>query len=1256
MKRLNSQRGEVLIGFILVASIILALIYGIVDLARYTTMKSTVQAATMDVVQYAKSEDALLVSPYDPANAAMPKYLRARQALTRVFNTNPLLQQTSAQLTPIKVAHYGNASGPEVMADIPEYVAYLPPGTSAQFIFPGETRPQWIHHSVCCDPTVQECPEAQRRTSSTNPCNGVEYEKLLGKFPTEFVSATVVKNSQIFSSNVITRSSGFPRVQLVAAVTTTSTTTTTTLQNICIRVDPPIVSSRCTFDHNTKKFITTTVSDNKCDPAISSTAHSNPQERCDPKVGVLYYLDNREDCTPVIKTEIPRIDPAFNCSIDSTGKILTATTNSINPATCALMTGTETRVRPPAVCAEHDGALWHHTHDRNLLTCDWDINTNNKVQNKPSLFCGINPETNRYEIRNYVPDFSTCTYQLSTEPIATREVQCSIDPSTGEGRETNYTFSEAACQFVANSTVTKPRPTATCIETTNGVRATFTNYHDFVRDGASCQWRANVSEVLAPGKTCTERLNPTTNTYEAVKGTPVLHVDIGVSPAICNYNAAESVSQKPADSACVADGNLFSKTTYSFNNNPDSCGYTPTKVPCDKIDCVVSDWTGTVPTACGQSYTMTRTIITPPQNGGNACPALTEVRTTEPCIKVDCQVSDWTGTVPTTCGQTYTMTRTVLTPPQHGGNACPALSEERSTDPCIKVDCQVSDWEGTVPTTCGQTYTMTRRITVPALNGGTECPALTEVRNTAACEKQCVWVAAWANCSGIYCSTRDGWGVDLVDGSRAINYDRRESIPSCFAEKFSPLCPGSSHSAGITTYGGCAGGKNYITMGWSVGYYFSPGDLADFLGVTQEYRDNMNYSVNGDIRNGAEGTNALGIREPVTWYMDRNCRFVPPNDNQMVCGFAGVSWSPISLVLDESSSINQNMTVVPFSIDPHQPKAYSLWKASDKAPLLVYDPDNSGKISSARQLFGDYAFGGRTTQPSNYQVAQLREPWSNGYEALSLLDHNNDAELSGDELVALKLWFDTNKDGIADLGELRELKQEGVSKLFYKNPQNIIDSQDLEIRVGFERYVDGKIVTGRSVDWYSKTYTSKQEAADAVKAELSRYGSPTNPKIDTYVLPVELSGPPGRFKPHIASNHREDLSGYWIWSTKDNQGAMHPGVFAIEQNGDKIYGYSVVETTLEKNSGGINSAIALYPLEGKVVRNGNELKTIEFTVHDPSGAGEARTSGTIVTSGEAILGSTSQMFSVTRDTFTRSASVNYEWVARKFVANPTTTK
>lgn len=735
MKKHASQRGEVFIGFILVASIILVLIYGIIDLARYTTLKSTAQTATMDVVQYAKSEDALLASPYEPAGPEMPKYLRARQSLSRVFNTNPLLQQTHTQLSPVQVAHYGGASGPEVVASIPEYVAYLPPGTSAQFIFPGEATPRWIHHSVCCDPTVEDCPEAQRRTTSTNPCNGVPYEKLLGKYPTEFVSAAVVKNSQIFSSNLVTRSSGFPRVQLVAVVTTT-TTPTTTLERICIRVVPPIVTTSCAFNTTTKKFVTTTVSNNRCDPAVSSTTISDPQERCDPRVGIIYYLDNRDDCESVIKTELPRVNNAFDCSIDSTERILTATTNSINPATCALMTATVTRARPRAACAEHDGALWHHTHDRNLLTCDWDINTSNKVQNKPPLFCGINPETNRYEIRNYVPDFDTCTYQLSTEPIATREVQCSIDPLTGEGKETSYTFSEAACQFVVNSTVTKPRPTATCTETTNGVRATFTNYHDFVRDGASCKWRGDVSQVPAPGRTCTERLNPTTNTYEAVKGTRILHVDVGVSPAICNYNATESISHKPADSACAADGDQFSRTTYIFNNNPDSCGYTPTKIPCDKIDCVVSDWTGAVPTTCGQSYTMTRTIVIPPQNGGNACPALTEVRTTEPCIKIDCQVSDWAGTVPTTCGQSYTMTRTVITQPQNDGAECPTLTEVRTTEPCVKIDCQVSDWTGTVPTACEQSYTMTRTITVPPQNGGAACPILTETRNTEPCERE----------------------------------------------------------------------------------------------------------------------------------------------------------------------------------------------------------------------------------------------------------------------------------------------------------------------------------------------------------------------------------------------------------------------------------------------------------------------------------------------------------------------------------------
>ncbi len=127
--------------------------------------------------------------------------------------------------------------------------------------------------------------------------------------------------------------------------------------------------------------------------------------------------------------------------------------------------------------------------------------------------------------------------------------------------------------------------------------------------------------------------------------------------------------------------------------------------------------------------------------------------------------------------------------------------------------------------------------------------------------------------------------------------------------------------------------------------------------------------------------------------------------------------TPILFALDGPLGLDQLVSAeasVRFDLDGDGLTERWPWVASRTA-LLVWDPDRTGRVTSGRQLFGSVTW------------------WmffTNGYEALAVLDDDRDGELAGPELEGLAAWFDRDTDGISDPGEvlpIGELEIEAVA-------------------------------------------------------------------------------------------------------------------------------------------------------------------------------------------------------------------------------------
>ncbi|MEK0432158.1 MAG: hypothetical protein RL700_365 [Pseudomonadota bacterium] len=163
---------------------------------------------------------------------------------------------------------------------------------------------------------------------------------------------------------------------------------------------------------------------------------------------------------------------------------------------------------------------------------------------------------------------------------------------------------------------------------------------------------------------------------------------------------------------------------------------------------------------------------------------------------------------------------------------------------------------------------------------------------------------------------------------------------------------------------------------------------------------------------------------------------VPPNDSGDP--YTGMPWpgdsdawgdrfrdserttSPLVLDLNgdgvQTTRLSKSFTQgVHFNLDAKGLPENTAWVSKEDG-LLVRDLNGDGKITSGRELFG------------NHTLLKNGSEAANGFEALAELDDNGDGLVDANDaaFAALKVWKDSNSNGITDAGELLTLVQAGV--------------------------------------------------------------------------------------------------------------------------------------------------------------------------------------------------------------------------------------
>ena len=180
--------------------------------------------------------------------------------------------------------------------------------------------------------------------------------------------------------------------------------------------------------------------------------------------------------------------------------------------------------------------------------------------------------------------------------------------------------------------------------------------------------------------------------------------------------------------------------------------------------------------------------------------------------------------------------------------------------------------------------------------------------------------------------------------------------------------------------------------------------------------------------------------------------------------------SPIILDLDGNGVDTISKSAgVHFDLDGNKFAETTGWVGKNDG-LLVLDRNGNGKIDNGSELFG------------NNTILKNGSKAAHGFAALSELDSNKDGKIDASDTAysQLRVWKDSNSNGVVDTGELLTLTQTGVKSLNtgFTN-QTLTDAQgNQHLQVGNYTRNDGSTRAMNDV-WFA-TDTARTIAQDLV--------------------------------------------------------------------------------------------------------------------------------------------------------------------------------